>query len=482
MPAKFLCTIVFLFSCITNQAQTLNGRITNTFNNVIYICYSYNQLYNIIDTITANADGRFTKKFQFEKMASLMLRAGDGGCFITMFPDADLDLEADAITPERFNETLVFRSKGINVNFPEIENSPRLTTLNPNYKLSPVNFSDQANEWLFVRDSIRKSVVIGRFKKPYPEKVKEFLLQDSINDRYRVLDAMLWYEQSSLRFWPESGGFYSKYIQPFAILTEEEHHLSSLFYKSFWGQKMYFESMKIINTPDANGIIHQEDPLFTKLDLLEKQLPPRLYQILLSNEIESYSANYTNIHDTLFRNYDSVLNLYGTQLIDQRVYQTALFKVKEYKSIRLMTAKGLPAPAFNLFDSTGKEYTLDSFKGKIIYLDVWASWCSPCIGQFPPAKKLEEKYRGNNNLLFLSASIDATREGWINKGLKKHTPPGLQLWAGVGGWDSQFSKDYFVRGIPKYILIDKEGRIINFDAPRPGEYTAEQILDALLAE
>lgn len=128
---------------------------------------------------------------------------------------------------------------------------------------------------------------------------------------------------------------------------------------------------------------------------------------------------------------------------------------------------GKPSPKFtNYKNHNGGTTSLDDLKGKYLYIDVWATWCGPCIRQIPALKKLEEQYH-DKNIEFVSISIDKASdfEKW-KKMVDDKDLKGVQLFAD-NDWNSQFVKDYGIQGIPRFILLDPEGNIVNANAPRP---------------
>ncbi|WP_242135823.1 TlpA family protein disulfide reductase [Aestuariivivens marinum] len=142
-------------------------------------------------------------------------------------------------------------------------------------------------------------------------------------------------------------------------------------------------------------------------------------------------------------------------------------KITESYNKLKAVAKGSPSPKFMDYENyAGGTTSLDDLKGKYVYIDVWATWCGPCKAEIPFLKEVEEKYHGKN-IEFVSISIDRARdhEKWkamvADKELK-----GIQLFAD-NDWSSKFVKDYLIQGIPRFILIDTEGNIINANAPRP---------------
>ncbi len=130
------------------------------------------------------------------------------------------------------------------------------------------------------------------------------------------------------------------------------------------------------------------------------------------------------------------------------------------------TAVGEPSPTFSFENYEGKTISLDELKGKLVYIDVWATWCGPCKGEIPHLIKLEKEYH-NKDITFVSISVDEEKDKWKEM-VKEKQLKGVQLFADKG-WKSDFVKAYNINGIPRFILLDKEGKIISPDAPRPSD-------------
>nr|MBP6584667.1 TlpA family protein disulfide reductase [Flavobacterium sp.] len=140
---------------------------------------------------------------------------------------------------------------------------------------------------------------------------------------------------------------------------------------------------------------------------------------------------------------------------------------------------GKPSPTFTYENHKGGTSTLADFKGKYVYIDVWATWCGPCLAEIPHLKKVEAAYHGKN-IVFLSISIDAKKdyEKWKNMVNQKQLG-GVQLIAD-NDWNSKFVTDYGIQGIPRFILIDPNGNVVEADASRPSSPDLLKKLDALL--
>lgn len=127
-------------------------------------------------------------------------------------------------------------------------------------------------------------------------------------------------------------------------------------------------------------------------------------------------------------------------------------------------AQGKKAPEFILNDVTGKPISLYSLKGKYIYIDVWATWCMPCRREFPYLKLLERELRGRN-IAFIGISIDKDLQAW-KQYVGEGQLTGIQLYAGTGG---SFNEQYKISAIPRFILIDPQGNILNAYMSRPSD-------------
>lgn len=137
-------------------------------------------------------------------------------------------------------------------------------------------------------------------------------------------------------------------------------------------------------------------------------------------------------------------------------------------------AVGRPSPIFKGVDINGKEMSLRDFRGKYIYIDMWATWCGPCQKELPYLTKLEEKYKGRN-IVFVGLSIDQDKAKWEAR-VKSGALGGTQLYIGKG---TKFQSDYRISGIPRFILLDPNGRIVNPDMSRPSSEDTEKILNSL---
>lgn len=136
--------------------------------------------------------------------------------------------------------------------------------------------------------------------------------------------------------------------------------------------------------------------------------------------------------------------------------------IKELKKF----SPGEPALNFSFKTIEGQEMKLSDLKGKVVYLDFWASWCGPCKGEMPYAKVVKEHFKERNDVVFLYVSIDDKEEAW-KKGIESLSITGMHTR--TPGWAGEIAKQYEIQSIPAYFLIDKKGNFVIKKTPRPSQ-------------
>lgn len=145
------------------------------------------------------------------------------------------------------------------------------------------------------------------------------------------------------------------------------------------------------------------------------------------------------------------------------------------------TKPGQPAINFSGTDIKGKKISLSDFKGKMVMVDVWATWCGPCIQESPFFEKLITDYKGKD-IVFMGVSVDVAKDKakW-EKFVKDNELHGVQLFAG-NGWESDIAKFYQINSIPRFLLFDKKGNIVSINAPRPSSSEIRTLINKGLSE
>ncbi len=122
---------------------------------------------------------------------------------------------------------------------------------------------------------------------------------------------------------------------------------------------------------------------------------------------------------------------------------------------------GESVPEIALPDVNGKMITLSSFKGKVVLIDFWASWCGPCRAANPSVVRLYNKYKDKGFEVF-GVSIDSKKEAWI-KAIRQDKIKYTQV-NDNGGWNSNVAATFGINQIPTSFLVDKNGRVVAIDA------------------
>jgi thiol-disulfide isomerase/thioredoxin len=160
-------------------------------------------------------------------------------------------------------------------------------------------------------------------------------------------------------------------------------------------------------------------------------------------------------------------NLYYTYVKDEAMLASMKTKIERWDK----SLPGKMSPGFKAVDIDGKEYTLADFRGKYVYIDMWATWCAPCKRELPYLKALEKEF-ADAQIVFLGLSVDKDKAAW-EKMVRSGELTGVQLYLGT---QSKFQQEYKIEGIPRFILLDKAGRIISNDMTRPSEDATAETL------
>lgn len=181
---------------------------------------------------------------------------------------------------------------------------------------------------------------------------------------------------------------------------------------------------------------------------------------------------------------NDIYQLYGSgteQFLKTVRDSTLLAEVARFVESNRTLLAGADAPDFEFQDSAGNTHLLSDYKGAPLYIDVWATWCNPCIALSPAFHQLAGEYAGKN-IRFISVSIDKQRSAWLNYLKKQHTAPHVLEWHTA---DKQFAAQYKIAGIPRFILIDKDFKIRMAFGYKPLEASLPELkalLDGMINE
>lgn len=186
------------------------------------------------------------------------------------------------------------------------------------------------------------------------------------------------------------------------------------------------------------------------------------YKKLSTENEETFLISIDNYRSSISKKLESIKNNNFVNIEEEKLEARVSKLIKRKKMIEKVPKPGEQAIDFTYADINGDTLSLSDFKGKLVYVDVWATWCRPCRAELPALNLLETDYH-NKEIIFVSVSVDKNKEEW-EKMVKNKELGGVQLWAGTG---SSISENYAIFGIPRFMLFDKKGNVITTDAPRP---------------
>ena len=245
------------------------------------------------------------------------------------------------------------------------------------------------------------------------------------------------------------------------IDIENEKYLGIPSYLSFIEDYIYYQMQM------DTSIEKKDDPFEEELQKSE---------LLKNNAVRNYvvySSMQKNLNQQGITNFNKYYTYFKQHNTDS-IYAKFLAKLYDKK---MLLASGKLAPDFTCADSNNIMHSLSDFKGKYVYIDFWATWCGPCRNEAPYFVELYNEYK-DKNIEFISISLDNDPITWKNF-INNEKSQILQLIVGKN-LNSGVLKKYQINGIPTFVLIDPDGKIINVKAPRPSSNQIKPLLDNLL--
>lgn len=203
--------------------------------------------------------------------------------------------------------------------------------------------------------------------------------------------------------------------------------------------------------------------------LIEQFNSVEIRQEMIAFYFNAYIVDYTNASPEIFEK--DIKEIKGVlDKLENKAFAQQL--LADFQKIKY-TFRGSEVPNITLLDVKGQELKLaDLFDGKnYVYIDLWATWCVPCVKEIPYLKEIEEKYK-EQNIRFVSISVDATKNIWLNNGIKRYDLEGEQ-YLDKG---AEILKNFNIVAIPRFLFYDPEGNWITMDAPRPSNPALDKML------
>ena len=144
------------------------------------------------------------------------------------------------------------------------------------------------------------------------------------------------------------------------------------------------------------------------------------------------------------------------------------------------TAPGSVMPDVELTAPDGSNVKLSALSGKVLYIDFWATWCGPCLQETPYMGELVRRFESNEDVMFISISIDKTAEPWIEK---INADSQALVWPQYyieSEKAEEFLQKLNINAIPRFVIVDRDGKIFDADAPRPSSEFIDDTLYKVL--
>jgi len=213
---------------------------------------------------------------------------------------------------------------------------------------------------------------------------------------------------------------------------------------------------------DMTSFINYIDEKTTNRDLFSF-----LKAIYLRDIIESPS--YWEKHQKLFDT--KILK----QTVDAETENQYYNLIEPASSSYFVSGKGKPAFDFTAEKLDGTKINLSDYRGKIVFIDTWATWCGTCLRQKPQALALADKYKDDPRVEVIFISVDSKREMW-EKFLTRKGETELPNNYYIGkGMRSDYAQNYNIKSLPRYFLIDAQGDIINANILEPSRAVIDMI-------
>ena len=405
--------------------------------------------------IKINADGTFSDTLRIPEKGFYALSIGREYTPVYLAMGHNINLNVDA---SKFDETITYTGEG------SVENNYLATKMlneskgieNPVefYSMDETDFKNRVTEMKGDNEAL-----LGELK----DADQDFIATEKKNlvyDNYAMLNNYVQrhgYYTKKENF-EVSGGFLPEELKNMTF-DDPNAYKASLSYKNMAFDKTMTSMFDAIGNDISSVSVEKLK------ELNDIKIPA------LKDEVIDYLGSFLVSPGN--SNMESIYNFFVSNTTNEDTKKKLTETYEKNKDL----VKGKPSPEFvNYENHKGGQMSLADLKGKYVYVDVWATWCGPCIREIPSLKEVEKKFH-NENIAFVSTSIDEVKDHdkWVDM-VKDKELGGVQLMADKA-WNSKFVQDYAIQGIPRFILIDPNGNIVNADAPRPSDPKLLELLE-----
>ncbi|MFY0675175.1 MAG: TlpA family protein disulfide reductase [Bacteroidia bacterium] len=421
---------------------------------------------SIIDSSLIDSDGKFSFSADIPEMQEYLI-SGRGFFITNVFLENGFDLNVNVKGKGNKGKEVAFDGAG--------------STINTFW----YNFSNKYYAQGGYNDKYKKLVSENEpmaFKEAYTTYASK---------QFEVLDSFFKAEKPSKYFveWAESFVEYSSISKNYTYLFHKPRFSKSNGYLNV--EDEYYEFLKKVSLKKEPKVVHSAyndfiyffivdhkmrnlsgstNALLGSIEFAKNELPMpvanRAIAHLLKDQIQVAS---TRDDYSLLR--QQMANLEASENTEKY----AEFLAFNFKQ-KAVLAPGSPAPNFTLRDMDGNDVSIADYKGKVVVIDFWGTWCGPCKRELPFSKKIEEHFANRDDVVFVFVALErGSRKDWMNF-VVANDLPGVHLYSSNGEKSLQ---PYKITSVPRYVLLDKDGNIYDAFASRPSQNMQGQISKAL---
>ncbi len=442
--------ILAIISSCSNEQPLLQGHIEVTAPIEIAVIFDYFGDQYVTEIMTDNA-GNFTYNTQLPTKRTDVLVYAEGtayGAYVQSGKTTIMDIHA---------EKVVFSGDNVaeNTFYSEYQKAfyPML------YKPAP--------DASFVYEEFMNKLNIGRERSLI---AAENIKGDEREKALRLVDA--YYDKNHLellKMYSYYGVDSSEVIDRIIDRIDpnaEETRLTGLL--PYWYEKSdIYQHSKAI---DLNSYYHEQ---FAGIDsTLTNEGNKKSLYYLLGSMFMMFNPSQADV--------DAFYSAVAPQLDKAPMIKDALEDIRESMSVKVVDGDPVPCNPILIAPDNSRINLSDILsKGKVVYIDIWATWCKPCCAEIPHMEKLVERFKSNDEVIFVSISTDEKKAAWLRK-VEIDNPSWPQyIFDGPSG--KQFMNEMSISGIPRFLLIGRDGRFISTDAIRPSSEDIDSIIKAAIA-
>lgn len=300
------------------------------------------------------------------------------------------------------------------------------------------------------------------YQKAYMDTINLFkqqhFISDEIYDRYNYLLQLK--RQEAQRMLNKDSTYYRTMEQEIS-----DKYTSYPSYHEFLNYYLWFFNYHIKRIIESQGSHYDWRQSFDELST--KPFEPNSMQILLQRCIKEIGENFSA----------EVLNIYLKKYVkmtgDSILYNKIVEQYNLSADANQLLLKDIQGSTISF------QQLLEKHKGKVIYIDFWASWCAPCRKEMEPASELRKQYQGKD-VVFVYLAYNDTESSW-KKAVREEKLSTVETnYIILNSKNSKVLENIKLRLIPRYIIVNKDGKLIEMNAPRPSDKRIKSTLNKYL--